>query len=235
MDAPVVRTRAGAVQGTRVAGGFAYLGIPYAEPAVGADRFAAPRPRAPWDGTRDATAHGPTSLQADYPAPMDRLLAGAVDPGDDYLNVAVWTPDPGATGLPVIVWIHGGAFVRGANRIPTYDGAAFARDGVVLVGINYRLGVPGFGVVDGAPANLGLRDQLCALQWVRDEIAAFGGALATLAFILLGIKLIITFHRGGGIREALSGAGVIFLGLMLIGAAGILVGAIQQIVKGIGG
>ena len=175
MDAPVVRTRAGAVQGTRVAGGFAYLGIPYAEPAVGADRFASPRPRAPWDGTRDATAHGPTSLQADYPAPMDRLLAGAVDPGDDYLNVAVWTPDPGAAGLPVIVWIHGGAFVRGANRIPTYDGAAFARDGVVLVGVNYRLGVPGFGVVDGAPANLGLRDQLCALQWVRDEIAAFGG------------------------------------------------------------
>ena len=70
---------------------------------------------------------------------------------------------------------------------------------------------------------------------LSSQIAAFGGALATLAFILLGIKLIITFHRGGGIREALSGAGVIFLGLMLIGAAGILVGAIQQIVKGIGG
>ena len=77
--------------------------------------------------------------------------------------------------LPVMVWIHGGAFARGAHSIPTYDGSAFARDGVVLVGINYRLGVPGFAVLDGAPTNLGLRDQIAALEWVRDYVAVFGG------------------------------------------------------------
>lgn len=76
--------------------------------------------------------------------PFDTLLPNVTTSGDDYLNVAVWTPDEGADGLPVLVWIHGGAFVRGANSIATYDGSAFARDGVVVVGVNYRLGVAGF-------------------------------------------------------------------------------------------
>ena len=106
---------------------------------------------------------------------MDRLLPASVSPGPDYLSVSVWTPDPGAARLPVLVWLHGGAFVRGAASIPVYDGSAFARDGVVLVGVNYRLGLPGFAVVRGAPQNLGIRDQLLALQWVQDNLAAFGG------------------------------------------------------------
>ncbi len=171
----LVRTTSGRVRGIATNGVSAFLGIPYAAPAVGRARFAAPRPAPAWEGVRDATAHGPTPLQAPYPPPMDRLLPAAVAPGDDYLSVSVWTPDPGAGGLPVIVWLPGGAFVRGAASLPAYDGSAFARDGVVLVGVNYRLGVPGFGVVRGAPQNLGIRDQLLALQWVQDNVSAFGG------------------------------------------------------------
>ncbi len=152
----------------------AFLGIPYAAPAVGLDRYRAPQPVRGWGGERDATAHGPTAAQSAYPPPFDTVLPSSVAPGDDYLNLSVWAPAEGAN-LPVMVWIHGGAFVRGAHSIPTYDGSAFARDGVVLVGINYRLGVPGFAVLDGAPTNLGLRDQIAALEWVRDNVAVFGG------------------------------------------------------------
>jgi para-nitrobenzyl esterase len=171
----VVRAVAGGrVRGSSHAGVNAFLGIPYAAPAVGADRYRAPQPVVPWEGERDATTHGPTPAQTPYPAPMDAVLPSSVTPGADYLNVSVWAPAEG-DGLPVMVWIPGGAFVRGANSIATYDGAAFARDGIVMVGVNYRLGAPGFAVLDGAPTNLGLRDQIAALRWVRDNVAAFGG------------------------------------------------------------
>ncbi|MBE3075546.1 MAG: carboxylesterase/lipase family protein, partial [Actinobacteria bacterium] len=171
---PVVRVTGGLVRGSSRDGVNSFLGIPYAGPAVGADRYRAPQRVAPWDGERDATAPGPTAAQSAYPPPMDTVLPSSVAPGDDYLNVSVWAPAEGGS-LPVMVWIHGGAFVRGANSLPTYNGSAFARDGVVLVAINYRLGVPGFAVLDGAPTNLGLRDQIAALEWVRDNVAAFGG------------------------------------------------------------
>src|SRR6476659_10157222 len=171
---PVVRVSGGLVRGTSRNGVSAFLGIPYAAPAVGADGYRAPQPVVPWDGERTTIEHGPTAAQSPYPAPMDSVLPSSVDPGDDYLNVSVWCPE-GADSLPVMVWIHGGAFVRGASSVATYDGTAFARDGVVLVGINYRLGVPGFAVLEGAPTNLGLRDQIAALEWVRDNVAAFGG------------------------------------------------------------
>lgn len=174
-DAATVQLSAGTVRGVRQDQVTAFLGIPYAAPAVGAARFEAPRAPEPWDGIRDATRHGPAAPQSAYPEPIGSILPSSVSPGDEYLNVNVWTPDPEAPGLPVMVWIHGGAFTRGANSIPTYDGAAFARDGVVLVSLNYRLGVAGFAVLDGAPTNLGLRDQIFALEWVRDNIAAFGG------------------------------------------------------------
>lgn len=171
---PVVRVTGGLARGSSRDGVNVFLGIPYAAPAVGADRYRAPQPVVPWGGERDATAHGPTASQSAYPPPLDTVLPSSVAPGDDYLNVNVWAPAEGRS-LPVMVWIHGGAFVRGANSIPTYDGSAFARDGVLLVGINYRLGVQGFGVLDGAATNLGLRDQIAALEWVRDNVAAFGG------------------------------------------------------------
>ena len=171
----VVHVTGGLVRGAVRDGVASFLGIPYAAPAVGRDRYRAPQPVVPWEGERDGTRHGPTATQSAYPPPMDEVLPSSVSPGEDYLNVAVWAPSAGGGGLPVMVWIPGGAFVRGANSIPTYDGSAFARDGVVVVGVNYRLGAPGFAVLDGAPDNRGLRDQVAALTWVRDNIAAFGG------------------------------------------------------------
>lgn len=167
------------VRGRRVTTGdseiHAFLGIPFAGPLVGAARFAAPTPAPSWEGERPAVAHGPTPPQSPYPPPTSELLSSVVVDGADALNLSVWTPSPGAARLPVMVWIHGGAFVRGTHRLPVYDGAAFARDGVVMVGINYRVGALGFLSLDGAPDNRGLRDQIAALQWVRDNIAAFGG------------------------------------------------------------
>jgi para-nitrobenzyl esterase len=167
---PIIAVEGGQVRGVTTGGVTAYLGIPYAASPVG---FDAPRPVTPWDGVRDATRLGPTAPQPPYDPPFDVLLANPISPGDEFLNVNVWTP--GGEGRPVMVWIHGGAFRNGSNATPAYDGTAFARDGVVLVGINYRLGVQGFGVVPDAPSNRGLLDQIAALRWVRDNIAAFGG------------------------------------------------------------
>ncbi|WP_153531360.1 carboxylesterase/lipase family protein [Actinomadura macrotermitis] len=173
--AAVVQTAYGKVRGSVTGGVSAYLGIPYAAPPFGANRFRPPQPPRPWDGVRDATAYGPTAPKPPYPRPYDRLLPDPAIPGEDCLNLNVWTPDPGATGLPVMVWIHGGAFRNGSGAVDIYNGANFARDGVVCVTLNYRLGVEGFAHLPGAPANRGLRDQIAALEWVRDNIAAFGG------------------------------------------------------------
>jgi para-nitrobenzyl esterase len=170
-----VRTAVGAARGTHADGVAAFRGIPYAAPPVGALRFRAPAPTPGWSGVREATAPGPTAPMPGYPRPFDRLLPNPVIPGDDYLNLSVWTPDPAARGLPVLVWIHGGAFVNGSSAVPLTDGTSFARDGVVTVAINYRLGVEGFALLPDAPANLGLLDQVAALRWVRDNVAAFGG------------------------------------------------------------
>ncbi|MFA7768871.1 carboxylesterase/lipase family protein [Streptomyces sp. NRRL S-448] len=174
---PRVRTAAGVVEGrTGPRGTAVFRGIPYAAPPVGALRFAAPAPPAAWDGVRDAAAYGPTAPKVPYPDTFAALLPDPVIPGDDCLNVNVWTPDPApGARLPVMVWIHGGAHTRGSSAVPVYDGSAFARDGVVLVSFNFRLGVLGYGLFPDAPANRGLLDQIAALAWVRDNIGAFGG------------------------------------------------------------
>jgi para-nitrobenzyl esterase len=96
-------------------------------------------------------------------------------PGDEYLTVSVWTPDPGARGLPVMLFVHGGGFTTGTGDAPMYDGTAFARDGVVLVTCNYRLGAPGWLLLPDAPANRGMLDVIAALSWIQENIAAFGG------------------------------------------------------------
>jgi para-nitrobenzyl esterase len=173
--APTVTTTYGTLRGQLRDGVASFLGIPYAASPTGSLRFQAPVPPEPWTWIRDAVGYGPTPPKPDYPPPFDTLFAEPNIAGDDWLNLNVWTPDPQASGLPVMVWIHGGAFANGNSAIPLYDGHAFARDGVVLVSINYRLGVDGFAVLPGAPANRGLLDQIAALEWVRDNIGAFGG------------------------------------------------------------
>ncbi|MFD3997697.1 carboxylesterase/lipase family protein [Streptomyces sp. NPDC058583] len=178
---PEVLTRYGALRGSAKDGVAAFLGVPYAQAPVGPLRFRTPEPVEPWDGVREATAFGPTAPKRPYAAPLDALLPDPDVAGDDCLNLNVWAPWGGPDsaapdgGRPVMVWIHGGSLVHGSSAVPVYDGTAFARDGVVLVSVNYRLGIEGFGVFPDAPGNLGLRDQIAALTWVRDSIAAFGG------------------------------------------------------------
>ncbi|HEX6817085.1 MAG TPA: carboxylesterase/lipase family protein [Ktedonobacterales bacterium] len=171
----VVATRQGAVRGRLSEGVFAFKGIPYAAPPFGVNRFRPPQPADTWDGVRDALEYGPTAPKPPYPPPFDKILPEPVIPGDDCLNLNIWTPELGAAKLPVMVWIHGGSYRNGTGAIPTYDGAHFARDGVVCVTINYRLGVDGFLALDDGVANLGLLDQIAALRWVQENIAAFGG------------------------------------------------------------
>ncbi|MET9391558.1 carboxylesterase family protein [Streptomyces sp. NPDC006624] len=172
---PVVRTTAGAVRGRREEGLAVFRGIPFAAPPVGEARFGAPRPARAWDGIREAYAFGP-------PPPQDLgLMAGPglidVPEGDDWLTVNVWTPDPDpAARRPVMVWIYGGAYRIGHAGSPGYDARRIAADGdLVVVTLNYRVGMEGFAHVEGAPANRGLLDQVAALEWVQDNIEAFGG------------------------------------------------------------
>jgi para-nitrobenzyl esterase len=173
---PVVSTPYGAVRGRYEHGIAVFRGIPYAAPPFGPRRFRPPDPPQPWDGVRDAGAFGPTPPKPPYSEAFEKYLSDPVVPGDDCLNLNVWTPQPGpAARLPVLVWLHGGALTRGSSAVPVYDGRTFARDGVVLVSVNYRLGVEGYGLFPDTPANPGLRDQLAALRWVHESIAAFGG------------------------------------------------------------
>src|SRR5437870_2860696 len=171
----IVRTRQGMVRGAMTEGVAVFKGIPYAAPPFGDNRFQPPRPHEPWDGVREALNYGPTVPKPPYFPPFDAFLPEPAIPGEDCLNLNIWTPDVGGTGLPVMVWIHGGAFSNGSGAIPSYDGSRFARDGVVCVTINYRLGADGFLYLDDGVSNLGLLDQIAALTWVQENIAAFGG------------------------------------------------------------
>jgi len=168
---PIAQTTGGAVRGRTDNGVTAYKGIPYAAPLDGPRRFQAPQPPETWDGVRDAFAYSPDP-------PQGTLMPGIPSPwragdGTDCLSVNVWTP--GGDNLPVMVWIYGGAFLIGTSRAPEYDGANLARGGVVVVTLNYRVGMEGFGWLPDAPPNRAFLDQLAALRWVQDNIANFGG------------------------------------------------------------
>lgn len=181
MAEDVFTTKSGTVRGRRAArdhGIVVVRGLPYAAPPFGALRFREPQPPDPWDGVRDCAAFGPV-------APQSAELPGAPvwSPGDeDILTLNIWTPADGPGDLPVLVWIHGGAYVFGSSAQPDFDGTALAGEGLVVVTLNSRRGFEGFGHVPDAedraafPDNRGLLDQIAALQWVRDNIAAFGGS-----------------------------------------------------------
>ncbi|MBP2471245.1 para-nitrobenzyl esterase [Crossiella equi] len=170
---PEVRVSAGTVRGARQDGVARFLGIPFARPPVGALRLAAPQPARSWSGVREATAYGPPPPQAALLG-LNELVQGEAG---DWLTVNVWSPAlaPPA-GLPVLVWVQGGGYAMGTASLPEYEGSRLAREGgVVVVTFNYRVGLEGFAHLTGAPANRGLLDQVAALEWVRENIGAFGG------------------------------------------------------------
>ena len=175
MDA-VVETPRGKLRGHLSDGVATFKGVPYAAPPFGANRLQPPRAVDWWTGVRDALAFGPKSPQPSYPPGIAEALAELVGSGEDCLTLNIWTPDLGPAGRPVMVWIPGGMFefhATGASAF--YDGSRFARDGVVCVTINYRVGAEGFLYLGDGIANLGLLDQIAALEWVRENIGALGG------------------------------------------------------------
>ncbi len=172
MTETLVTTALGAMQGVAEAGRVAFRGIPYAQ----ARRFGPPEPVAPWAGVRDATAHGPIAPQA---ASRLRVAMGNPAPrpmAEDCLNLTVWTPGPGGA-RPVLVWMHGGAWLTGAGALDWYDGGVLAREGgMVVVAVTHRLGALGYARHPAiGSGNYGTQDLAAALAWVHEHIAAFGG------------------------------------------------------------
>ncbi|MFI2350714.1 carboxylesterase/lipase family protein [Streptomyces sp. NPDC019443] len=178
-DPATVTTTSGPIRGRHHGHGTVFLDVPYSAPPVGRRRFAAPSPHERWTGVRDATRPGPTAPQPTRDSfgtlDMSPYFGPGWQRGDDYLTVNIWAPQPDGPNRPVMVFVHGGGFVAGSGRAPLYDGTAFARDGVVLITVNYRLGIPGFLHLSDAPDNRGMLDVLAALHWIRENVARFGG------------------------------------------------------------
>ncbi|MFX1469756.1 MAG: carboxylesterase/lipase family protein [Promethearchaeota archaeon] len=151
-----------------------FKGIPYAEPPIGDLRFSPPQAKIPWDGVLETTEFGPCAFQG-YTA-LEEVTGKLQPESEDCLTLNIWTPAIDNKKRPVMFWIHGGAFIFGGSRAPTYDGSHLAQRGdVVIVTINYRVGAFGYLFIPGITANAGLFDQILALKWVHDNIAKFGG------------------------------------------------------------
>jgi para-nitrobenzyl esterase len=177
----VVAVDSGKLRGSEIGGVSSWKGIPFAAPPVGANRWRAPQPTAAWQGVHDATQYGHDCMQV--PFPSDAAPLGTA-PAEDCLYANVWRPARAAKKLPVVFWIYGGGFVNGGASPPTYSGANLAKQGVLVVSANYRVGR--FGTFahpqltqenadQGRLGNYGYMDQLAALNWVHRNIAAFGG------------------------------------------------------------
>lgn len=180
-EPPVAKIAQGRLVGVRTGEVEKFLNVPFAAAPVGPLRWRAPQAPGAWSGVRSATDFGPACPQMVRPA----VVAGGVADrqSEDCLQLNIWRP-VGAKKLPVMVWIHGGAHVIGSGTFPAFEGSAFARQGVILVTINYRLGPLGYfahpSLTKGAPsnealANYGLMDQISAIRWVQKNIKAFGG------------------------------------------------------------
>jgi para-nitrobenzyl esterase len=191
--APTAVVAQGTLVGMTDDGVSGFLGVPFAAPPVGKLRWAPPTPPAAWTGVRSATAFAPACIQTLAPGghePWTSEYMSPAGPGvsEDCLYLNIWTPAtragstrPAAT-LPVLFWIYGGGFTEGSGAVPVYNGAHLARQGLIVVNVNYRVGALGFmahpeltAEQGGASGNYGLQDQIAALRWVRDNIAAFGG------------------------------------------------------------
>lgn len=227
---PVVRIETGQIRGDAQQDVISWKGIPFAAAPVGVLRWRAPQPAATWSGVRDARAYGHDCMQ--LPFPSDAAPLGT-PPAEDCLYANVWRPAQGGARLPVIVWIYGGGFVNGGASPPTYSGANLAKQGVVFVSFNYRVGR--FGTFahpaltrenadGGLLGNYGYMDQLAALRWVQRNIAAFGGDAANVTIVGesaggMSVHMLLTsplarglFHRAvimsGGDGSAMGGSGL---------------------------
>jgi para-nitrobenzyl esterase len=176
-----VKIDTGEVQGVTADGVVSFKGIPFAQAPVGELRWRAPQPVKKWAGVKSASTYGPDCMQVPFPGDAAPL---GVPPAEDCLYMNVWAPEkPSSAKLPVMVWIYGGGFVNGGSSPAVYDGSAFAKRDVVLVSFNYRIARFGFfahpalSAEQGSKptANFGLLDQVAALQWVKRNVAAFGG------------------------------------------------------------
>lgn len=170
----------GVAEGSSEGGVKRFFSLPYAAPMTDERRFRSPEPPLAWEGVRDATRSGPcapqnSSAMEGVDFDVEPLMGKPGPEGPDYLTLDVYAPESPAGPRPVMMFIHGGGFVAGSKDAPIYDGTAFARDGVVYVGINYRMGIEGFLPLEGVPTNLGLRDMIAAMSWIRDNVALFGG------------------------------------------------------------
>jgi carboxylesterase type B len=202
---PVARTQSGNVRGRTVEGIHVFKGVPFAAPPFGPNHLRPPQPPDTWEGVRDALEFGPKAPQASPPG-FDVILGELVGPGEDCLTLNVWTSGLGsAAARPVMVWIAGGMFeLHGTGAAACYDGSRFARDGVVCVTINYRVGAEGFLYLEGGVANLGLLDQIAALRWVQENIAAFGGNPASVTVFgqsagAISVAALLTMPRAKGL------------------------------------
>jgi len=185
MAQPIVQVTEGQLAGRAASDDVsAFLGIPFAAPPLGEKRWRPPAPPAAWQGVRSAGEFAPSCPQPMSPTGFGPWSSEYVVQGvtaEDCLYLNVWAPAPGFAKLPVMVWIHGGAFLGGSGSVPIYDGAPLAAQGLVVVTINYRLGALGFlahpdlTAETGSSGNYGLMDQIAALQWVQQNIDAFGG------------------------------------------------------------
>jgi carboxylesterase type B len=210
----VVKTQFGAVRGCVADGVHVFKGIRYAAPPFGPHRLLPPQPPEPWCGVRDALAFGPKPPRPTYPPAVDLLLQEVGATGEDCLSLNVWSADLGAAGQPVMVWLPGGMFeYHGTGASPWYDGSRFARDGVVCVTVNYRVGAEGFLWLGEGNVNRGLLDQVAALAWVRDNIAAFGGDPGNVTIFgesagAMSVGMLLAMPRAGGLfRRAIAQSG----------------------------
>ena len=200
-----VETTAGVLRGARENGIAVFRCVPYAAAPVGDLRFSPPQPPPAWNGVRDATTDGPIAPQGR--SRLAHIMGDFECPqSEDCLTLTIWTPAPDGAKRPVLVWIHGGAFSSGAGSLPWYSGERFAANGgMVVVSINYRLGALGFLCLPGvSEGNLGLLDQLAALDYVRANIAAFGGdpenvTVAGQSAGAAAIVILMTMPRAGGL------------------------------------